>query len=451
MRSDLGIGAAAEIITPPIGCQMAGFDARKGVAQSIHDDLYARAMVLDDGVTRVALISVELLGVDKPFAGKVRAAVEDRTGIPSANIVIAATHTHCGPVTFNHFYNQGQPLDEQYLDSLAAAIVNAVERAASSTKRRRIRAGLIHVDGIAVNRRSADGKPVDPYAGVLLVEELDGAPAAIAISFACHTTVLGPNTLAITGDFPSFTIERLHHLLGSSVEVLYFNGAEGDISIGHKSDLSAVGVIAPFRTFEKAEQLGTHLAETVASSLSALSAEEPILKIRSHELLLPLKTYPPLPVMAKRREEAANLVRSLETSGGHSDREREQLLHARQQSLFSRIEEYYALLYEQASAADPKALPVELTAVGIGSTALLTFPGEVFVSIGLDIRERSKFSRTMFLGLANDYIGYIPTADANAAAGYEVAASRVSPKASAVLVKGAVKLLDSISGHLDAQ
>lgn len=447
MRSELSIGTAEEIITPPIGCQMAGFDARKGVAESIHDDLHARAMVLDDGVTRIALISVELLGVGKPFADKVRRAVENRTGIPVANVVIAATHTHCGPVTFNHFYNQGQPLDRQYLDFLASAILKSIERAASASRPRRIRAGLVRVDGIAVNRRSADGKPVDPFAGILLIEELDGTPAAVAISFACHTTVLGPNTLAITGDFPFFTIQRLRHLLVSSLEVLYFNGAEGDISIGHKSDLSAVGVIASFRTFEKAEQLGTQLAETVASSLSTLSAEEPILRIRRHELRLPLKSYQPLPVMVKRREDAADLVRSLETSG----RDGEPLLHARQQSLFSRIEEYYALLYEQAIAADPKTLPVELIAVGIGSTALLTFPGEVFVSIGLDIRERSKFSRTMFLGLANDYIGYIPTADANAEAGYEVVASRVSPKASAVLVKGAVKLLDSISGHLAAQ
>ena len=67
--------------------------------------------------------------------------------------------------------------------------------------------------------------------------------------------------------------------LGSSAQILYFNGAEGDISIGHKSDLSAVGVIAPFRTFEKAEELGVRLAEAVSDSLPMLENEPPVLKI----------------------------------------------------------------------------------------------------------------------------------------------------------------------------
>ena len=293
MRSELLVGTAAEIITPRIGCQMAGFDARKGVAESIHDELHARALFLDDGITKIALISLELLGVDKAFTDEVRTAVERCTGIPAANVIIAATHTHCGPATFNHFYNQGQPLDREYLRFLAAAIVRSAEKAASASRPRRIRTGLVPVEGIAVNRRSADGKPVDRYAGILLVQELDGTPAAMVITFACHTTVLGPNTLAITADFPAYAIERLHHLLGSNVEVLYFNGAEGDISIGHKSDLSAVGVIASFRTFEKAEELGTRLAETIASSLLALNAEEPILSIQRCLLHLPLKSYDP--------------------------------------------------------------------------------------------------------------------------------------------------------------
>ncbi|HEY3936321.1 MAG TPA: neutral/alkaline non-lysosomal ceramidase N-terminal domain-containing protein [Bryobacteraceae bacterium] len=447
MPFDLLIGAAAEIITPEVGCEMAGFDARKGRARGIHDDLHARALVLDDGRTRIALVSVELLGLDRLFATRVRAEIERRTGIPAGNIVIAATHTHCGPVTFNHFYNQGQPLDEAYLTRLASAIVASAERAVASARPRKLRSGFVRAEGIAVNRRTANGLPVDPDAGVLLMEELDGTPVALAINFACHTTVLGPNTLDISGDFPFYTIRRLQRQLGAGTQVLFFNGAEGDISMGHKSDLSAVGVIAPFRTFEKAEELGFRLAEAIGGSLASLEYEDPFLEAGHRTLHLPLKRYAPFSTMVERRERDLATVRELaaQTDTGREGAA-EELLKARQQSLFSRIEEYYALLYEQTSGPDPKTLAAELTALRIGNTALLSFPGEVFVDIALDIRRRSMFKRTMFLGLANDYVGYLPTAEADAAAGYEVVAARVTPAAAAILTEGATNLLDALAG-----
>jgi hypothetical protein len=74
----------------------------------------------------------------------------------------------------------------------------------------------------------------------------------------------------------------------------------------------------------------------------------------------------------------------------------------------------------------------------------VSVPGEVFVEIGLAIRENSPFPRTMILGLANDYIGYVPTVDQARASGYEIVASRVTPEASLVLENGAVDLLNKI-------
>ena len=55
-------------------------------------------------------------------------------------------------------------------------------------------------------------------------------------------------------------------MLGGAVEVMYLNGAEGDLSVGHKSDLSAVGIIAPNRTFKRAEELGSRLADCVLAA-----------------------------------------------------------------------------------------------------------------------------------------------------------------------------------------
>lgn len=445
MRPDLLVGVAAQIVTPDLGCEMAGFDARRGVAEKIHDDLHSRALVFDDGQTLLALISVEVIAVSQAFSNLVCQRIEAATGIPASHVIIAATHTHCGPVTLNHFFNPGQLLDQNYLERLAAGIVGSAEQAFRTRRARRLRTGLVHVNNIAVNRRTGDGRPIDPNAGVLVAEEYDGTPVAIAINYACHPTVLGPNTLEIGADFPLYTIRKLGQQMGLQTEVLFFNGAEGDISTGHKSNLSAVGVIAPFRTFEKAEELGCRLAEAVIAGLPSLMDETGGLNVQTRTVTLPLKTYKPFAEMSKRRERAAAKLWDLEHSTGDGAPSSEQLVSAKQESLFCRMEEYYALLLEHTEGPEPRVLPTKLTAARIGETAFLSFPGEVFVEIGLRIRNRSRFATTMLLGLANDYIGYVPTPKASESGGYEVGASRVGPEAAVILEDAGVELLDTIA------
>src|SRR5665213_430327 len=80
------IGVARRRITPPLGCQMAGFDARKGFANAVHDDLHARALVFDDGATTVAFVSVEVIAVSAEFTAVARALVESATGLSLIHI-----------------------------------------------------------------------------------------------------------------------------------------------------------------------------------------------------------------------------------------------------------------------------------------------------------------------------------------------------------------------------
>jgi neutral ceramidase len=430
------IGVARQTVTPPLGCQMAGFDARKGVATSVHDDLHARALVFDDGNTQVVFISVEVIAVSAEFADLVRTRISSATGISASHIFLCATHTHCGPVTLHHFFNQGQPLDDRYLQALADGIVDCAIRAANSRKPRLLRSGLAPCEGIAVNRRTKDGLPVDPYAGVLLVEELDGTVAAVAVLYACHTTVLGPDTLSLSQDFPFYTLAALQSALGPKVEALFFNGAEGDLSIGHKSDLSAVGIVDSFRTFETAKRLGEKLAQAVVANLEALTHEVPFVDVLTSHPALPLKQYEPLARMTLRREEAAGRI-------DFSLDPRESLVQ-RQKYLFARIEEFYAKLYEASPSSEPKSIPIEFSSILLGETCFLTLPGEVFVSIALAIRKASPFAKTLFLGLTNDYIGYMPDEQATADSGYEVIASRVPASAGQILQQEAAIMLKQL-------
>ena len=125
----------------------------------------------------------------------------------------------------------------------------------------------------------------------------------------------------------------------------------------------------------------------------------------------------------------------------------EEVLQAKQAVLFDGIEEYYARLYDEAYGEDPKTLEAEMMAIRIGETALITFPGEAFVDIALDIRQLSGFATTLFLGLSNDYIGYIPNEGASASEGYEVVAARVDASASGLLTDAAVDLLRYLEGE----
>lgn len=436
------VGVAKQVVTPALGSELAGFDARKGVATAVHDDLYVRAVVFVAAGETIVLLTLDLIGISQKTTDAVREVVCASTGIAARNVILCATHTHCGPVTIKHFFNANQPMDEGYLELLRARTIDAVKEAFANLASARLRSGLVKVEGVAVNRRTESGQPIDDLAGVLAIESLEGKLRAVVVNYACHPTVLGPNTLDVTRDFPHYLDVELTKQLGDDVTILYFNGTEGDLSVGHKSFLSAVGVIADFRTYAKAEEIGSRLAKAVLEGLPQLTVEKSEVASMHVTVSLPLKFYEPYTVM---QQKTINTKQLLDAANGAVPEGAEipfEVILRRQNYLFARIEEYYAsLLIEQP---EMKTLDVEVSVVRLGETALLFVPGEVFVEIGLAIRTRSPFAKTMFFGLANDYIGYVPTIEQAKLSGYEVVASRVTPEASLVLENDSVKALESI-------
>jgi neutral ceramidase len=436
-KEPLLVGVASRIITPPLGCELAGFDARRGVATAVHDDLFARALVIADQDKAVVFVSLDLIGIPQQFTDAVRRRVHASSGIAERDIILTATHTHCGPVTIKHFFNGEQQLDAEYMETLEEAVVSAIQEAFDHRMPAVIKTGLVPVSGVASNRRTESGQPIDPFAGVLLTENLSGDVQSILVNFPCHPTVLGPNTLEVTRDFPHYFAERLQARLGKGVTAIYINGTEGDLSIGHKSYLSAVGIIASFRTFEKAREVGYRLADCVLDGVDSLVTEEPKLASKHAIVALPLKPYPPREEMKRKKEAALTSLKELK-----EDATQDELIARRQDWLFARIDDYYASLYAQTES-DP-FLRIEVSAVSLGDTAIVSVPGEVFVEIGLAIRDNSPFPRTLMFGLANDYIGYVPTVGQSTEWGYEVVASRVTPEASLVLEEETGTLLDEL-------
>lgn len=428
----LKIGFARRCISPPVGAPLAGFAARTGVCEGVHDDLFARALVLEGDSRTVAVVSLDLLAVDSDFVAETRRAIAARVPLDPQAVLISSTHTHAGPVTVTTFFNPDSSLDRAYMAQLRDAIVGAVEEAWSGRVPGRVGVGTGTVEGLGVNRRTFNGEPVDREVCIVKVEDAEGRVRGALMQYACHPTVLGPDNLLASADFPWTAVERVESELGDGSFAMYVNGAQGDISVGHSSELSAIGVITPGRTFERAGELGRTLGDAALRVLPSISTSDlPELNFCTLTVRLPLKSYPPPEQTAKSLQEAQEKVDRLSANGQGAEYQQ-----AKTEQLYNSISNYYA---RQATKYADGTIPIELQAIRIGENVFVGVPGEVFVEIGLRLK-RLGSPRTFVSGVTNGYIGYLPTRKAYEAGGYEVVSSRCSPEVEDRLVEGVEQL-----------
>jgi hypothetical protein len=283
---------------------------------------------------------------------------------------------------------------------------------------------------VGVNRRDPEHGYVDEDASILKISTAGGAVGAVVIHYACHPTVLGPNNLLVTGDFPSFALEEVERATGAFS--MFLNGAQGDVSMGHSSELSAIGVIAPGRTFEHAAQMGGRLAEAVLAQLPHIQTGGVALDAGSVAMELPLKSYPPAEELSREARIAEEHLASL-AGRGAGDIE---LRQAKMQALYASIGEILA----DANSQHPSgAMPLELQGLRIGDTLLAGLPAEAFAEVGQHMK-RASGSKILVVGLANGYIGYVPCRPAYVEGGYEIVSSRTTPEAEDALAAAAARL-----------
>ncbi len=144
------VGFARTIITPPPGASLAGFGARQERARGVHDDLHARALVLEDSGQFIAIVVCDLCDLDAGFVAEARRRIQERAGIPAASAMLAATHTHAAPATFALY---SLPPDPGWLDDLADRVADAVASAARDLAPATLALALGREDSVARNRR----------------------------------------------------------------------------------------------------------------------------------------------------------------------------------------------------------------------------------------------------------------------------------------------------------
>lgn len=436
MSDEISAGAAVVDITPAININMGGYSARKFPSAGTHDPLCARILVLADGTTELALVICDVVGVFPPLVAETRAQVERLTGIPVANVCIAATHTHSGPL-----------FPGDHVVPVARKIAGGVKLAQNALQPVTLKATRTPVSGIGANRRRPDN-PVETRADILVAAPGGGAaPVATIVNYACHATILEWDNLLYSADFPGAMARAVEHAAGGVA--LYMQGAAGDINpIWMRHDFVDVaragGILgaAAARAVHELQPVGegqwvvnlSWSEDLPVAPLHGNVLANPRLRVARAFLDMPRKILPSLDEL-----EATYQVRlaELEASRDEATRRARQPLVNELRMSRARKTQY------PAEPGETQRVEVQVFRLS-DDCAILALPGEFFVEIGQELRRRAGLEHLLICGYANDFISYVPTAEAFDHHGYEIGSALFVPEAAELFMGAAVKLIRSL-------
>ena len=285
--AELRAGTAAVSITPPVGTPMAGYYSERG-ARGIHDDLFAKAIVIEQNGTTAALVALDLIAAPRDLVEDARTAIERTCRVPGANVMISATHSHTGPIvdTKNRFGGHSE-LVKTYRASLPGRIAEAVRQAEARLAAVKLFFAQGHESSIAFNRRyhMKDGtvgwnpgkgnplilKPagtIDPDVPVLFFETPGKKPVATYVNYAVHLDNIGEQL--ISADMPATLSRCLGDFKDQEMVTLFTAGCCGDVN--HVD----VHWSEPQRGFGNPARMGVILAGEVLRTWPRLTRVEPV-------------------------------------------------------------------------------------------------------------------------------------------------------------------------------
>ncbi len=436
----LKCGFAQVDITPEFGLHIPGYFNTR-ISDGIRDPLYARACVIDDGITPLAFVVLDIIHVSAASTKLIRERVAQMTGIPEMQIMCAGTHTHTGSSTDRKTGGPGSWSNENVIITAKHA-ADAIVMAWNKRVDAKIGYGCQDEYNVAFNRRylMKDGtlktnpgilnqniervaSPIDPQVGVLRIDGADGEPIGAIVNFSVHPDVVGGTWYC--ADYIGELARTLKKVYGEDFGVVYMNGCCGDIN--HIDAIGGTNLPKPRQHIK----MGRILAG------DALAIIE-----RTH-------TYSDV-----------TLGNANTTFEGHrrrvSDDDYKWALETIAENKAGYYDMYYAKcwkdMYEEP-LADPvievhsctiKFNEAAKTGVIPGDVAICSLPGEIFVEIGLELKEKSPFAHTMICELADGYYGYISTKKGIEEGGYETRINKstnMDKETAPSLVNNQLKLL----------
>ncbi len=394
----LRAGAAKAVVTPPIGYTMGAWGLRQGRSTGVHRDLYARALVLDDGGSRVAFVAMDVAGVPIEAVRAVRARAERLTGIPATHLVISSTHSHTTP----DFIMGIPPELGVYSAYFAELVAGAVFEAANRLQSARVGFGQGALPGWTVNRQYPKS-PVDTEVGVLRVDTAQGRPIAHAVNFACHGVSDGGQYLDWSPDFPGAVSASLEAGYPGSV-ALFIQGAGGDI---HPFDWWFGNWKSKhMHTHEDTESLGRALAGEAARVGEGCEMKRGVaIDASGGSVDLPRRQ---VPWTVRQAEDLhATLKKKLGSYSGATWPEGTTTAIAAM-----KVPALYGSGANELRLAQNQGKPpvaATLQALRIGDLRVSVSPGELFNELGQAIKARGGTGETWVASYSSEYIGYVST------------------------------------------
>ena len=478
-------GALASVsrAAAPVGSLRAGVAKSEITTDSkgirVNDPLYAKALVLDDGKTKLAVIAMDVTAiggigdVKDDFLPKLRGRIEKELGIPGRNVLVNASHIH--------------PPGRLLCDDAeqVARTFDAVRRALRDITPVKVGSGVGHEDRIMMNRalRLKNGThwtirhsnpcppdeeiegvgPIDPEIGILRIDRPDGRPLAVVFNFACHP-YLGVPRGGVTADYPGFASKVIEENLGDGAMALFLQGAAGDITqvlykdVHRPRDAEAQGVMLGLSTLNALRNIQTKDAKLSVLSealelprrtdiprrMDALESQQARLLRFMRGTSLNFKTFLPLylnhatspdyPAYYAYRYLQAEKTGSNELSAIDAQNKthmRKYLGNIRVMEKLARIQDKMATLQRHQAINDQAGEPTvatEVQGMKLGDCVLITSPAEVLVEVGLNVKKVSPHEHTFMAAYSNGYIHYAPPAADYDKGGYEVTECFLAPE-----------------------
>jgi hypothetical protein len=431
LRSDEGdglrAGAATADITPMQGVSLDGPISKNGPVTGVHDPLHARALVLDDGQTRLALVICDACVIGRDVFDAAKKLVHEETGLPSSRMLMAATHTHAA-VRAVHLGTR--PADDEYHRLLSRRIADAVIQAEKNFAPAQIGYGsfdksefvrcrrfLCEPGSVGTNPFGEPGEriksvagrssavikpagPVDPQFFVLSVRHADGRPLAVLGNFSVHYCG-GYRRGLVSADYFGHYAAALQSQLDAGEGRPRFVGLISNGTSGNTGSIQSGGEsYAPF------EWMQVSARALAAETLKAIDKIE----YRRDATLAGLESELTLAV---RRPDEARLKWANDVLANPDGPHPHQWTKTYAQEALE-LNKY------------PETVTIKLQAFRIGELAIAAMPCEVFAETGLAIKKESPYRSTFSIELANGYGGYLPPREQHELGGYETWPARSS-------------------------
>ncbi len=419
-------GAAFSNITPPLDEPVIG-GWNSPPATHIHDELYAKCLVLDDDKTRLVFVVCDNLGISRDVYDEAKRIIHQKTGIPLENIMMCATHTHSSISARGTNRFRSNDKLSNYQQFIVMRITDGVRRAINNLEPARIGYGFALEPTQVFNRRyymkpgvlvpnpfggedkvvmnpgrgnpnilKAAG-PIDPQISFLSVQSVDNRPIALLANYSLH--YVGPGKAGvISADYFGVFADRIQQLLGAEridppFVGIMTNGTSGDINNIDWLNKSQ----KRFAPYEKMKQVGDLVARAVYKAHKNLKFQDWV-KLDAAQTELALSIRKPTD------DQVAYAHKILEKPEDDKPYHKREKVYARR------------TLQMQDTPAEVSVL---LQTFRVGDLGICAIPFEVLVEIGLENKDKSPFKQTFTISLANGTDGYLPNVAQHKLGGYE--------------------------------